>query len=332
MSIWDKIAKTLSYPQSVLTGITGFAPGMMGEGRNSTGNEELIKQALNFNKQLAPSQLMQVNQPDSYANSSAAAKIVGGAGSNLLYDPMLMMGGPEGALSKLAEGTKFEPVLKGANTLGKIGTETEKATVAAKAGQLGRRVYQGTLATGSLPQGLMAAGLIGGVENTAAKFLPKIAAKLLEEGINPDTLAKSEGALGKNIDEVLSETPLQKAAREAQDLTGQIGNANDSAMRAAAFKVQGVPQDPTGTSAMALQDALDKLDNFKASQIGQPELPAGPTAIPLGPARPPALNVAPTGQSAELNTALLKLLQDPKSRANLLLTLQNQRPLSFPGG
>lgn len=187
MSIWQNIAKALSYPQSVLTGITGMAPGMLGDPRNSAGNSEVLKAALNFNQQVAPSQLMAINQP--YAGGSVVDK-VGGSIANVMYDPLTWSGGSglgrkavEALPAGIGQSRVAQELLKGAGTFGKI----EDASKTARVGQLGRQAYQATLGAGEYGLGgiLAGTGVLHAGEGIAAKYLPKVAMKLLEQNVNP---------------------------------------------------------------------------------------------------------------------------------------------------
>lgn len=225
MSIWQKIAHAMSYPQSVMTGITGFAPGMLGDARNSTGNTEVLKQALNFNQQVAPSQLMAINQP--YAGGSVVDKI-GGTAANVMYDPLTWASGSglgrkavEALPAGVGQSRIAQELLRGAGTFGKI----EDATKTAKAGQLARQAYQATLGAGEYGLGgvLGATGLIHGGENVAAKYLPKLATKLLEQNLNPDGVAVAEQAVS-GPDQQIAKTILDRIDSATQEVAPATGD------------------------------------------------------------------------------------------------------------
>lgn len=223
MSAFDILSKILTYPQSVATGIAGYGgggtlTGMMGR---ATGDEEVLKAGLRGN--LSPSQLGAYNSVGSEYNvNNPVADIfakIGGTGADLAYDPMLAVG-ESGILSKVAEGTKLEPLVKGAGTFGKM----EDATKLEKAGQLGRRYYQGLLATSDPLAAIGVAAGIGGAERTLpaiTRLLGKTGAKTVEEAVDEvlkgpaDTVAKNlDGAYAKTGDELLQEVIAKRSDYE----------------------------------------------------------------------------------------------------------------------
>lgn len=147
------------------------------------------------------------------ANSKAAQG--GMMALDLLADPMNALGGvgkgakavdaldTVGKLGQYASKIDDIPVLgkfiEGASTVGKIGTDTQKAGLAAKAGQYARRGYQGMQLTRDPMSALHVAGLIGGGERIgmglAGRLGRKAVAKGLEEGAAAAPVEQAEEML-----------------------------------------------------------------------------------------------------------------------------------------
>ena len=192
MSALDLLSKILTYPQSVATGIAGFGGGgtLSGMNSRSTGNTDVLKAGLQGN--LSPSQLGQYNNPTSkYNQGNGVADIfskIGGTGSDIFYDPMLALSELNLA-SKLPEGSKAAELLSGVGSFGKM----EDASKLAKAGQYGRRYYQGLLATSDPLAAIGVATGIGAGENAASKAIPAISRLLSKNG--GDEIAAAEKIL-----------------------------------------------------------------------------------------------------------------------------------------
>lgn len=192
MNPLEILSKIVTYPQSVATGIAGYGgtgtlTGMIGR---ATGDEEILKAGLKGN--LSPSQLGAYNNPVSeYNKNDPVADIfakIGGTGADIFYDPLLALGGT-GLVGKAAKGTKLEDVVRGASTFGKM----EDATKLGKAGQYGRRYYQGLLATSDPLAAIGVATGIGAGENTVSKLTPAISRLLAKSG--GDEVAAAEKIL-----------------------------------------------------------------------------------------------------------------------------------------
>lgn len=234
MGILQTIAKLLSYPQSVATGITGFAPGMLGEARATTGDTEVLTKALDFNRQLRPSELLALNAPAGSMNNKAGRAV--GTTANIVYDPLNVTPAALGKL--LSKSSKLAPAVKGATTFGRVtkGVAPEGAKGVAKIlaerspqlGQVARRTYQGTMATGNPITGFAAGQILGRGENLAARIAPRILAKSLQN-VNTSGLDAAPEAISKE----LGEDAFTRAFREAQDLE-VIKAAQDAAFRKAA--------------------------------------------------------------------------------------------------
>lgn len=225
MGILDVLQKIVQYPQSAVTGIAGFAPSPGGIARDTTGDFDILEEG--FRGGLRPSEVMARNNPvtgDENAIESILRHI-GETGTDLAYDPVnLGVGGAGKLAGNLDEGSKLASVLSGVGETGKLGIKTDPL---AKAGQMGRRYYQGLMATGDPLSAVGAASLIGGGERAATKFIPAISRMLAKE--DPDALA--EVALKGISDDVAVGDSVQQALAAGRRPVAELNPAPTAAPR-----------------------------------------------------------------------------------------------------
>lgn len=215
MNFLQAIARVLQYPQSVATGLASSGGGMFGQNFD-TGEDAGLNRILEGLKgDLRPSDIARRNNPNDPDN---VASKIGATSMDILLDPTLLAGG---AARKLAEGTRFAPVVAGAGTMGKVekavapegatGLSRILAERSPQLGQLARRTLQGTLATGDPLTGLGAGQLIGVGERGLDMILPKIASRLLTQGdVNTSGLGVVNEAVGDGVDKIISMPALDR--------------------------------------------------------------------------------------------------------------------------
>lgn len=250
-------------------------------------------------------------------NPNVANKILGTT-ENIALDPMMLLSG-SGAGSKLTgmlpEGGKLAELARGASSVGKI----EDATKLARVGQLGRQAYQATLGAGEYgPAGVLAAtGLIHGGENVAAKYLPKIAMKLLEQNVNP---VGAEAVVANATSDVPSVLELMAGPRvtalgpvaEQPDLMSILG--------------QGPKQLGTGPTI-----AGELMPPVKVPNVQVPIVPPMTGAAEQAGLGLTNRSVNVMDPNNEINQ-LIAALHDPRQRVQLMQKLSGRNPIVFPGG
>jgi hypothetical protein len=354
MSLLQKIAQILQYPQSVATGLASSGGGMFGQNFD-TGEDAGLNRILEGLKgDLRPSDIARRNNPDDPNN---VASKIGATSMDILLDPTLLAGG---AARKLAEGTRFAPVVSGVGSMGKVekAVAPEGATGLAKLlaerspqlGQLARRTLQGTLATGDPLTGLGAGQLIGVGERGLDMILPKLASRLLTQGdVNTSGLGVVGEAVGDGADKLVSMPALErvKIMGELNPAPGfgiempAVGGWNprpapvpqfDEALNALVDGASRRTVDQGLSQVGAIRPDLtrgyikppmfeDSLQQLLATQSrGTPSLPREPLMLNPAPT-PTAMDVlSPSTEQATMASIqeLIAQLQDPRRRALVL--------------
>jgi hypothetical protein len=178
----DALLKAVQYPQSVLSGVAKFGPGMHGQGGPGSGRASSLREG--FRGGLSPSDVamsrLSDDEKEQIANSAAARTVaqVAMTAQDLSLDPTLAVGsGAAGA--KFLEGKKAGDLLKAAGTFGPLAEDAGKA---AKLAQLARRSYQGALMSGGNPfTAIGAAALMGPAERAGSMLLSRLGTRAAED-------------------------------------------------------------------------------------------------------------------------------------------------------
>lgn len=236
----------LQYPQSVVTGLSAVSPGMLGEGRETTGDLDYLLKGLKGG--LRPSDVMTTNY--GRANESTGTTIARGLGeiaADVLYDPTILAGG---GATKLAG--KPGELAKAASTFGKLGKEAGKAD---RAAQAARYLYQGMMASSGDPlQGVAIAALLPGAERGAGLVAGKLFSRAGTQ--------IADNLVGEGAESALSRRGLDQIEEEYQNALRVLGQD----MPEAPMARQGVSVEGPG---FTMQTRGGAIEPYK-SQTGNP--------------------------------------------------------------